>query len=178
MPRYHSEAGEYREQGTFTVQIAKALGGDVAGVCSTQNVEMVRSLGADRVVDYTQEDFTRSGERYDLIVDNVDNRSLRDLRRALAPMGTLVLVGGGGSGKLIGPLALPLRAIALKRFVRQRLIFFIAKLNKDDLLVLKEMVDAGTVTPVVDRTYPLSETPEAIRYLEGGHAQGKVLITM
>jgi NADPH:quinone reductase-like Zn-dependent oxidoreductase len=163
--------------GTFAVQIAKALGAEVTGVCSTRNVDMVRSIGANQVVDYTQEDFTRRGQRYDLIVDAVGNRSLSDLRRALTPKGTLVIVGGG-SGRWLGPLALPLRALVLSRFVGQRLLFFVATISKDHLVVLKDLIAAGKVTPVIDRTYPLSEAPEAIRYLEAGHARGKVVITV
>jgi NADPH:quinone reductase-like Zn-dependent oxidoreductase len=163
--------------GTFAVQIAKSLGAHVTGVCSTRNVDMVRSIGADEVVDYTREDFTRSGQRYDLILDAVGNRSLSNLRRALSLKGTLVLVGGGG-GKLLGPFALVLRALVVSRFVGQRLLFFIAKLPTDDLVVLKELIEAGKVTPVIDRTYSLRETPEAIRYLEAGHARGKVVITV
>ena len=163
--------------GTFAVQIAKALGGEVTGVCSTRNVDMVRSIGADHAVDYTVEDFTRSGQRYDLVLDTVGNRSLSDLRRALTPKGTLILAGGKG-GRLLGPLALLLRARLLSRFVAQRLLSFIAKLRKDDLVVLNELIEAGKVTPVIDRTYPLSEAPEAIRYLEAGHARGKVVITV
>jgi NADPH:quinone reductase-like Zn-dependent oxidoreductase len=163
--------------GTFAVQIAKELGADVTGVCSTGNLDMVRSIGADQVVDYTVEDFTRSGQRYDLIVDAVGNRSLSDLRRALTPAGTLVLAGGG-NGRWLGPLLLPLKAVVVSRFVRQRLLPFLAKYTKDDLRVLKELVDAGKVTPVIDRTYPLSEAPEAIRYLEAGHARGKVVVTV
>lgn len=163
--------------GTFAVQIAKAYGAHVTGVCSTRNVDLVRSLGADQVVDYTQEDFTQGGQRYDLIVDNVGNRALRHLRRALTPKGTLVLVGAKRDGWLLGPLRLPLRLLLVARFVGQRLSFFIAKLLNTDLVILKELIEAGKVTPVIDRTYPLSETAEAIRYAEAGHARGKVVIT-
>jgi NADPH:quinone reductase-like Zn-dependent oxidoreductase len=165
--------------GTFTVQIAKALGAHVTGVCSTRNVEMVRSLGADEVVDYTREDFARHGQRYDLVVDNVGNRALRHLRRALTPDGTLVIVGAKKSRWMLGLIGLSLRAKLMSRFVRRRLIgLWIAKLNKPDLVTLKEMVEAGKITPVVDRTYPLSEAREAIRYAEGGHARAKVVITV
>jgi NADPH:quinone reductase-like Zn-dependent oxidoreductase len=163
--------------GTFAVQIAKDLGGDVTGVCSTSNVDMVRSIGADHVVDYTREDFARSDRRYDLVLDLVANRSLSDLRRALTPEGTLLLSGGGG-GRLLGPLALMLRARVRSRFVDQRLLSFLAQLRKEDLVALTELVEAGKITPVIDRTYPLSEAPEAIRYLEAGHARGKVVITV
>ena len=163
--------------GTFAVQIAKALGGDVTGVCSTGNLDLVRSIGADQVVDYTREDFARSGRRYDLVLDLVANRSLSDLRRVLTPEGTLVLSGGGG-GRLLGPLALMLRARVRSRFVSQRMLSFMAQLRRDDLVVLKELIEAGKVTPVIDRTYPLSEATEAIRYLETGHARGKIVITV
>jgi len=163
--------------GTFAVQIAKALGAEVTGVCSTRNVDLVRAIGADAVVDYTTEDVTRSGRRYDLIVEAVGNRSLSDWRRILTPTGTLVLVGGG-EGRWVGPMATPGKAILLSRFVRQRLRTLLAELNNDDLLTIAELIEAGRVTPVIDRTYPLSEAPEAVRYLEAGHAQGKVVITV
>ena len=163
--------------GTFAVQLAKMFGADVTGVCSTGNVELVRSLGADRVVDYTRTDFTRNGRRYDLIVDAVGNRSLRALRRALESNGTLVIVGGK-KGRFLGPLMLPLKAVLVNRFVDQQLGWFIANLAKEDLAYLGELVEAGKVTSVVDRTYPLSETAEAIRHLETGHARGKTVITV
>lgn len=163
--------------GTFAVQIAKAFGANVTGVCSTSNVDLVRSIGADDVVDYTAEDFAGSGQRYDLILDGVGNRSLSDLRRALTREGTLVLVGGT-SGNWLRPMILPLKAFVLSRFVGQKLLPFFAKIRKEDLLVLTELVEAGKVTPVIDRTYPLSEAPEAIRYLEAGHARGKVVIAV
>ncbi len=163
--------------GTFAVQIAKALGAMVTGVCSGRNVDLVTSIGADRVLDYAEVDFARSGERYDLVVDNVGNRSLSDLRRALTPHGTLVVVGGGG-GNWIGPMMLPLRAAMLSPFVGQRLLPFLAKHTQDDLLVLKELAETGKIVPVIDRTYPLAEAAEAIRYLETGHARGKVVVTV
>lgn len=163
--------------GSFAVQIARALGAEVTGVCSSGNLELVRSLGADHSVDYTREDFSRSGERYDLIVDTVGNRSLSALRRVLTPKGTLVLVGGGG-GRLLGPIGFLLRARVVARFVDQRILSFVAKLRSDDLAALAELAEAGKVTPVIDRTYPLSEAPEAIRYLEAGHARGKVVVTV
>jgi len=163
--------------GTFAVQIAKSLGAHVTGVCSTRNVELVRSIGADDVVDYTADDFTRTARPYDLILDTVGNRSLRDLRRALTPKGTLVVVGGGG-GRLLGPVAQLGRALVMSRFVSQQVKPMMAKIRKADLLLLKELVDDGKVTPVIDRTYPLRETAEAVRYLEGGHARGKVVITI
>lgn len=163
--------------GTFAVQIAKAFGAHVTGVCSTRNVDMVRSIGADQVVDYTQEDFTRSGQRYDLILDVAGNRSVSDVRRVLGSNGILVVVGGP-KGRWLGPLIRMLEALVLSRFVSQRMVPFLSKRSKDDLIFLKELIEAGKVTPVIDRTYPLSETPEAIRYLEEGHAQGKVVITV
>jgi NADPH:quinone reductase-like Zn-dependent oxidoreductase len=168
--------------GTFAVQIAKALGGEVTGVCSTRNIEMVRSIGASQVVDYTVEDFTLSGQRYDLILNAAGNRSLSDLRRALTPDGTLVLVGGGvgreaGSGGSLRPVVQSLKVVLLSRVIRHRLHTFIAKVRKDDLVFLNELIEAGKVTPVIDRAYPLSEVPEAIRNLEAGHARGKVVIT-
>lgn len=163
--------------GTFAVQIAKALGADVTGVCSTRNIDLVRSIGADRVVDYTTTDFAREEQQYDLILDLIGNRSLSDLRRALTPKGTLV-VGGGKNGNWLGPLVRPLGALVLSRFVGQRLLPFLARLRKEDLASLNELIEAGKVTPVIDRTYPLSEAPEAIRYLETGRARGKVVITV
>jgi NADPH:quinone reductase-like Zn-dependent oxidoreductase len=163
--------------GTFAVEIAKALGADVTGVCSTRNVEMVRSIGADQVVDYTKEDFTRNGRRYDLIVDAVGNRPLSDLRRAMTPTGTLVLLGGGGN-RLFGPMLQSLWARWLSRSGGQRMLMFFANVNKEDLLVLKEFVEAGKVRPVIDRTYSLGEAADAIRYLETGHARGKVVVTV
>jgi NADPH:quinone reductase-like Zn-dependent oxidoreductase len=163
--------------GTFAVQIAKAMGGVVTGVCSTRNLELVRSLGADHLVDYTAEDFSRSGRRYDLVVDLVGNRSLRALRRALTPDGTLV-IAGGGHGRLLGPLALPIAATIRNRFVKQRLMWFMTKMRSDDLAAIVELIDAGKVTPVVERSYPLSEAREAIRHVERGHARGKVVITV
>ncbi len=163
--------------GTFAVQIAKAFGADVTGVCSPRNVDMVRSIGADRVIDYTREDFTREGQRYDLIFDVAGNHSFSDCRRALSPNGTLVLTGQSGRKKVsILPL---LTAPVLSRFMRkQRLVSFIAKRSKEDLTLLKELLEAGKVKSVIDRHYPLSEVPEAIRYLGEGHARGKIVITV
>jgi len=158
--------------GTFAVQIAKAFGAEVTGVCSTRNVDMVRSIGADHVIDYTQEDFTQSGQRYDLILDNVGNHSFSDCRRALTPQGTLIPnTGHAGMGYVV-------KALVLSLFVRQQGRPFVAIPNNEDLVVLKELVESGKVTPVIDRTYPLSETPEAFRYLNEGHARGKVVITV
>lgn len=167
--------------GTFAVQIAKSLGAEVTGVCSTRNVEMVRSIGADHVIDYTREDFTKSPQQYDVIMDNVGNRSLSDLitiRHALTPAGIYLLIGGGGpdAGRWIGPLATPLDARILQPFVAQKLVWMLAELNKDDLARLAELIVAGKVTPVIDRRYKLSETAEALRYLEKGHARGKVIL--
>jgi NADPH:quinone reductase-like Zn-dependent oxidoreductase len=168
--------------GTFAVQIAKALGGEVTGVCSTGNVDLVRSLGADHIVDYIVEDFARSGRRYDLIVDNVGNRALRDLSRCATADGTVVLVGGGGVSesrrRLLGPVARGLRAFVYKPFARPTIRLFLAKIRKDDLLALKELVDDGKMTPVIDRTYSLDEAADAVRYLETGHARGKVVIRL
>ncbi|NUK50227.1 NAD(P)-dependent alcohol dehydrogenase [Streptomyces lunaelactis] len=166
--------------GTFAVQIAKAFGAEVTGVCSTRNVDLVRSVGADRIVDYTREDFTRNGRRYDVVLDLVGNRSLAECRRALTPAGTLVLSGGGVSegGSLVGPMGLILRGQALSRFVSQRLLVLTATPNKENLAALRELAESGKVTPVIDRTYPLREVPEAIRYLEVEHAHAKVVITV
>ncbi len=163
--------------GTFAVQIAKSFGADVTGVCSTRNVDMVRSIGADQVIDYTEEDFTQDGQRCDLLFESVGNRSLSDCRRVLKPEGILVLVGAA-DGRWLGPLVRPLKALLVSRFVSQKLVPFLTKRSKDDLVVLKDLIEAGKVTPVIDRRYPLSEVPEAIRYLEEGHAQGKVVITV
>ena len=164
--------------GTYAVQIAKAFGAHVTGVCSTAKVEMVRSIGADRVIDYTREDFAEGDQRYDVILDIGGNSSLARLRRALASQGTLVIVGGEGGGRWLGGLDRQLRATMLSPFVGQKLGTFVSTPNHEDLLVLKELIESGKVTPVVDRTYPLAEVPEAIRYLEEGHARGKVVITV
>ncbi len=164
--------------GSFAVQIAKAFGAHVTGVCSTTKVDLVRSIGADDVIDYTRDDFAETGQRYDLILDIAGNRSLSHLRRALAPRGTLVIVGGEGGGRWFGGIDRQLRASLLSPFVGQKLGTFISKQNAENLVVLKELIEAGKVTPVIDTTYPLSEVPEAIRHLEEGHAQGKVVITV
>jgi NADPH:quinone reductase-like Zn-dependent oxidoreductase len=156
--------------GTFAVQIAKALGAEVTGVCSTANVDMVGSIGADHVIDYTKEDFTQGEPRYDLILDNAASHSFADYRRVLEPGGTLMPNSGhAGMGYVIKAFLLPL-------FVRQVERPFVARSNQDDLITLKELVEAGRVTPVIDRTYPLGETAEAFRYLDQGHARGKVII--
>jgi NADPH:quinone reductase-like Zn-dependent oxidoreductase len=164
--------------GTFGVQIAKSFGADVTGVCSTRNVEMVRSLGAGRVIDYTQEDFTKSGRRYEIMLDLVGNRSLSDCRRALTAEGTLVLAGGTDKGRWLGPLAGVLKAVVLSRFVSQKLVMILAKPSKEDLTILHELLKDGKITPVIDKRYRLSEVPEAIRHLEQGHARGKVVINV
>jgi NADPH:quinone reductase-like Zn-dependent oxidoreductase len=164
--------------GTFAVQIAKTLGAEVTGVCSTRNVDMVRALGADHVIDYTRENFTESGQRYDLILDNVGNHSLLDVRQALAPDGTLVIVGTSSKGNWLGPLWRPLTAILVSPFVSQNLVSFMARLDPQDLSVLAELMQSGQLTPVIDRRYSLSEVPAAIRYLEEGHARGKVVINV
>jgi NADPH:quinone reductase-like Zn-dependent oxidoreductase len=164
--------------GTFAVQIARVFGADVTGVCSTRNVDLVRSIGARRAIDYTQEDFTRSGQRYDLVFDTVGNHSLSDCRRALTAKGTLVLVGGQDTGRWLGPLKGMLKAVVVARFVSQKLLPFLAHLNKDDLIVLRDLLEAGRITPVIDRIYPLHEVSDAIRYLETGHARGKIIIRM
>jgi NADPH:quinone reductase-like Zn-dependent oxidoreductase len=164
--------------GTFAVQIAKSFGADVTGVCSTRNLEMVRSLGADHVIDYTQDDFTQSGRKYDVIFQLAGSRSPSDWRRALTPKGTLVLSSGESSGRWIGPVDRIIKAAVLSPFVSQKLGTFLMKPTRDDLQFLKELIEAGKVTPVIDRTYPLSDVPEAIRYLEEGHARGKVVIAV
>lgn len=165
--------------GTFAVQIAKALGAHVTAVCSTRNVEMVRSLGADVVIDYSTKDFTRSGQRYDLILDVAANRSLAACRRVLSPTGKLVGVGAAKGGRAMAPILLRILGQALfSRFAKQKMGSFMAKNSKDDLLVLKGLIEAGKVKPVIDRTYQLSETADALRYLEEGHARGKVVITV
>jgi NADPH:quinone reductase-like Zn-dependent oxidoreductase len=164
--------------GTFAVQLAKTLGADVTAVCSTRNLDLVRSLGADRVIDYTKQDFTSGGQRYDLILDNVANRSLAEFRRVLTPKGKYVMIGGGGpnDGKWIGALGRPVLALAQSPFIGQQMGMMLAELNKQDLTTLGDLMRAGKVTPVIDRRYGLSEVPAAIRYLEEGHARGKVVI--
>ncbi len=164
--------------GTFAVQIAKAFGAHVTAVCSTRNVEQARSLGADEVIDYTKEDFTRTGRRYDLILDIAASGSLSSRRRVLEPNGTLVGVGAANGGRMTSIVAGLLETAVLSRFGKQKMPFFIASNSKEDLLVLKELIDAGKVRPVIDRTYPLNETAAAIRYLETGHARGKVVISV
>ena len=164
--------------GTFTVQLGKFFGADITGVCSTRNVDMVRSIGADHVIDYTREDFTRSGRKYDLIFQLAGTRSPSDCRRALTLKGTLIVSSGESRGRWFGPIGRILQALALTPFVGQRLLSFEAKPSARDLEILKELIEAGKLSPVIDRTYSLGEVPEAIRYLEEGHARGKVVITM
>jgi NADPH:quinone reductase-like Zn-dependent oxidoreductase len=166
--------------GTFAVQIAKAYGAEVTAVCSSRNVELVRSLGADHVVDYTTDDFTRTARRHDVVLDLVGNRSLGELRRVLSPSGTLVLSGGGvyEGGSLLGPLGLFLKGSLLSPFVRQRVRQLPAKPSRENLAALRELVESGQLTPRIERTYPLSEAPEAIRRLEAEHARTKIVITV
>src|SRR5882757_1022304 len=166
--------------GTFAVQIAKSFGADVTGVCSTRNLDMVRSLGADHVIDYTKEDFTKSGQHYDAILDNVPNHSLSECRGILTPEGKYVMIGGGGpnDNRWIGPFGRLIQTMVVSPFVSQKMGMMMAELKKSDLTILGDMMQSGKVKPVIDRTYKLSELPEAIRYLEEGHARGKVVITV
>ena len=167
--------------GTFAVQIAKSFGAEVTGVCGTRNVDLVRSIGADHVIDYTKEDFTKTDQRYDLIFDLVGNHSFSERRRILNPNGVCVMAGVGGAGwhdgmgmRLVGEL----NAYVRSRFVNEKFVAYIAEFNKKDMMVLADLMQGGKVTPVIDKTYKLSETPEALRYLETGHARGKVVITV
>jgi len=164
--------------GTFAVQIAKSFGADVTGVTSTRNVDLVRSLGADHVIDYTKENFTRTGQRYDFILDNVANHSLSDLRRALAPQGMLVPNGGGFDHRWIASGGRLISAKVSFAFVSQSLATFIVSPKQENLVVLTELIESGKVTPVIDRTYPLSETRQAIDHVGRGHARGKVVVTV
>ncbi len=164
--------------GTFAVQISKAFGAAVTGVCSTAKLDVVRSIGADHVIDYTAEDIADGKHRYDVILDTGGNRPLRYLRRALTPRGTLVIVGGETGGRLLGGVERSLRAPMLSLFSSQKMATFICSENAADLIALTELVEGGKVTPVIDRTYPLSETAAAIQYLYEGHARGKVVITV
>jgi NADPH:quinone reductase-like Zn-dependent oxidoreductase len=164
--------------GTFAVQIAKAYGAQVTGVCSGKNADLVRSIGADHVIDYTKEDFTQGAERYDLIIDNVGNHSLSEIRRVLTAKGVLVIVGGPSDNPWIGPLSGLIKAAAISPFVSQKMIFMLAQANKDDLDILRDMMQTGKLTPVIDRRYKLRDTAEAISYLEQGHARGKVIVTL
>ena len=166
--------------GTFAVQVAKAFGAHVTGVCSTRNVELVRSIGADQVFDYKKEDFVESGQKFDLILDNVGNRDLSDLKRVMTPDGVAVLIGGGGpdAGNWVGPLGRPAKALLYSPFVGQSFEPFLATINAEDLAIVADMMAQGKVQTVIDRTYSLREVPEAIRYLETGRARGKVIITV
>jgi len=164
--------------GTFAVQIAKSFGTDVTGVCSTSNVDMVRAIGADRVIDYTQEDFTTSGQRYDVLFDTVGNHPLSACRRVLNPKGILIMVGAPSDAPLMSILARLIGALVLSWFVSQRLVIFLARSNTEDLTIVGQLLATGKVTSVIDRRFSLSEVPEALRYLEEGHARGKVAIAL
>ncbi len=166
--------------GTFAVQIAKSFGADVTGVCSTRNVDLVRSLGADHVVDYTKEDFTKGEQHYDVILDNVPNHSLSECRRILNSKGKYVMIGGGGpnDARWIGPFGRVINTLLLSPFVSQEMGMMMADPSQKDLATLGDLMQSGKVKPVIDRTYTLSQVPEAIRYLEAGHARGKVVITL
>ncbi len=164
--------------GTFAVQIARSLGAEVTGVCSTRNLEMVRSIGAHRTIDYTREDFTSNGQHYDLVLDLAGNHSLAACRRVLAARGRCVMAGGPTGRWMIGPLLRPIEARVLSLFVSQTLVGHLTKSCNEDLTILRELMEAGKIAPVIDRRYPLDEVPAAIRYLEEGHARGKVVITL
>jgi len=164
--------------GSYAVQLAKAFGAEVTGVCSTAKADLVRSLGADHVIDYTREDFADGAHRYDLVLDIGGNPTITRLRRALTPRGTLVIVGGEEGGSFSGGMNRPLRAAAMSPFLRQRLTMFVAATRHTDLELLTEMIEAGKATPSVDRTYPLDQAPEAMRHLAAGKARGKVAITV
>ena len=164
--------------GTYAVQLANVFGAEVTAVCTTTKVDMVRSLGAHHVIDYTQDDFAEGEQRYGVILDIGGNASLSRLRRALAPKGTLVIAGGETGGRWLGGVDRQVRALLLSRFVGQKLTTFISSENHEDLIVLAELIESGKIAPVIDRTYPLSEAPQAIRYLEQGRARGKVVITV
>jgi NADPH:quinone reductase-like Zn-dependent oxidoreductase len=164
--------------GTFAVQIAKAFGAEVTGVCSTAKTDLVRAIGADHVIDYMREDFADGEHRYDAILDTGGNCRLSHLRRALTPRGKLVIVGGETDGRWLGGTDRQLRAQLLSPLVSQKLGTFIASENAEDLKVLRDLIESGKITPAVDRAYPLSETPAAVRYVQEGHARGKVVITL
>jgi NADPH:quinone reductase-like Zn-dependent oxidoreductase len=166
--------------GTFAVQIAKTFGAEVTGVCSGRNAELVRSLGADRVIDYTKEDFSKGAERYDLILDNVGNQPLSGFRRVLNPKGIYVMIGGGGvkDDPWFGALVRPIKSVLLSKFIDQQMKPMLADMNRKDLTVLADLIQSGKVKPVIDKTYTFSQLPEAMRYLEEGHAKGKVVITV
>jgi NADPH:quinone reductase-like Zn-dependent oxidoreductase len=166
--------------GTFAVQLAKAFGGTVTGVCSTRNVDLIRAVGADEVIDYKTTDFARSADRYDVVLDLVGNRSLADLRRVLAPGGLLILSGGGVStgGSLLGPMKLMVKGMVLSPFVGRRIVMLTVKPSGENLATLCELAESGKLTAIVDRTYTLAETADAMRYLEGEHARAKVVVTI
>lgn len=166
--------------GPFAVQLGKLYGAEVTGVCSTRNVDLVRSVGADHVIDYTRDDFASTGGRYDVVFDLVGNRSLGELRRVLTPNGTLLLSGGGTSngGSLFGPMGLMIRGQVLSRFVRHRLVVLIATPSRGNLAALRELAESGTITPIIDRSYPMAEVADAIRYLEAEHARAKVVVSV
>jgi len=167
--------------GTFAVQIAKSFGAEVTGVCSTKNLEMVQSIGADHVIDYTREDFTKSGQRYDMVFDCIVNHSVLAIRHVMKPKGVYVAVGGPHGhwfGAMFRILTALFIAFVVSRFTSRKLVIFIARPNKDDLNLMRELMATGKVTPVIDRCYGLTEVPQAIRYMEEGHARGKVVITM
>lgn len=162
--------------GTFAVQIAKSYGAEVTAVCSTRNVDMVKALGADHVIDYTREDFTQGTQHYDVIFDTVGNHTFSDYRRVMTPAGIFVIVGGQNTDPWIGPLMMPLKAKLLGPFISQKLEFFLADLNPQDLALLAGMAQAGKLTPVIDKAWPLADIQTAMRYLETGHARGKVVV--
>jgi len=166
--------------GTFAVQIAKTMGAEVTGVCSGRNVEMVKSLGADHVIDYTKEDFAKKGEHYDVILDNVPNHTLAECRAALTPQGKYVMIGGGGpnDNRWVGPFGRVIHALFLKPFIKQDVGMMMANSNATDLTFLAQLMESGKIKPVIDRTYKLSELRDAISYLEEGHARGKVVLTV
>ncbi len=166
--------------GTFAVQLAKMMGAEVTGVCSGRNVELVKSLGADHVIDYTKEDYTKNGQRYDVMLDNVANHSFSENTGVLNPQGKYVMIGGGGPEDqgFIGPLVLPIKIALIKRFVTQEAGFMVAEVTKNDLSYLADLVQSGKLKVVIDKTYPLNQLPEAMRYLETGRARGKVVITV
>ena len=161
--------------GTFAVQIAKSYGAEVTAVCSERNAEMVRSIGADHVINYKQENYTENGQRYDLIIDMIGNHSLSDNRKVLSPEGIFVIIGGA-KGNWLGPMVAPLKALVYSPFVGQEFGMLMASMVGDDLATLADMMESGVVVPVIDRHYSLSEVPEAIRYSEEGHARGKIII--
>jgi NADPH:quinone reductase-like Zn-dependent oxidoreductase len=164
--------------GTFTVQVARALRAEVTAVCSTQNVDLMHSLGADHVIDYTKEDFTRNGQRYDLLLDIAGSRSWREYRRVLQPQATVVIIGGPKGNRVIGPLGHIIKMRLAAWRASQKVIFFVAKFNREDLMVLQDMLETGQIKPVVERVYPMHQICDAMRHLGTGHAKGKIVVTM